>query len=107
MARVFAGAARAGAARAGAALVRWGGDEFLLILPRAGEWEAEAAARRLRDLAETGSAPVGFSGGVAAWRPGDTVRTLVERVDEAMYREKRRPMVGASAGRCYPPLSVA
>ena len=79
--------------------MRWGGDEFVLVLPRAGQKEAEAAARRLRDLAANGSAPVGFSVGIAAWRPGDTARALVGRADAAMYGEKREQVAGASATR--------
>jgi diguanylate cyclase (GGDEF)-like protein/PAS domain S-box-containing protein len=71
---------------------RWGGEEFLLLLPQVDGDEASHAAERLRDrIAAHPFAPAGpltISSGVATWRPGETRAALVARADAAMYRAK-------------------
>jgi diguanylate cyclase (GGDEF)-like protein len=82
--------------RKGDWIARWGGDEFVV-----GVWEAQGrGAQRVLDRVgrELRAAPltlVGgqevrltFSAGVAEWRPGDDVRGLFRRADEALYRAK-------------------
>lgn len=65
---------------------RWGGEEFLLVLPDADEALAIETAERLRlRLVDAG---VTASFGVAEIGPGDTVTSWVRRADDAMYVAK-------------------
>jgi diguanylate cyclase (GGDEF)-like protein/PAS domain S-box-containing protein len=68
--------------RAEEAVVRVGGDEFLVVLSDAGEKQAEQVAARLRDAAAL-SAPAPFSLGWAARRKG-------EKFEETMIRADRK-----------------
>ena len=75
---------------------RWGGDEFLLLLPAC---EATAASRIARTLAsavrsddtQAAAMPAGISisTGVAELRRTDRMADLVARADEDMYRSRR------------------
>jgi len=75
-------------------LARWGGDEFVILLP---ECEEAAAIRVLETIREqvattlgtSGGLPVSVSAGVAAYQPGDTMDTLLNRADERLYQAKR------------------
>lgn len=74
---------------------RWGGEEFVLLLPQTDLHEAAALAERLREAfahRETGPGegigPVTLSFGVTAWKPGDTRQRLLLRADQALYRAK-------------------
>ncbi|MDI7267569.1 MAG: diguanylate cyclase [Myxococcota bacterium] len=78
-------------------VTRYGGDEFVLILPETSAAIAEEIADRLRkaveSLAAAGAArPVSASFGVAAFDPGaapDCEETLLRRADAALYESKR------------------
>ena len=72
---------------------RWGGEEFLLVLP---ETEAEAAERLAERVRGTvgeesyeGVGRISVSLGVAELATGETVEALVKRADEALYRAKQ------------------
>ncbi len=72
--------------------VRWGGEEFLVVLPAATAQAAARLAERIRgavagNVTVDGRA-VTVSVGVAQARRSDTVASLVERADQAMYRAK-------------------
>lgn len=78
-------------------VVRFGGDEFLIVLPET-DGEAAAVLERLeRDkpseirVSESGSVPVAFSIGCSYWKPGggETVWQALERADSLMYEAKR------------------
>jgi len=71
---------------------RWGGEEFLLVLP---DTNLENAARLAEDLRLQISSlrispvpQVTASFGVTSYRSGDTVDTLVQRADDLMYEAK-------------------
>jgi len=75
---------------------RWGGEEFLLMLPSISSVDAMSAVERLRVSVETLSYPgypdlhITFSAGLAQAKPGETLEHLVERADEALYEAKRQ-----------------
>ncbi|MHC1702159.1 MAG: diguanylate cyclase [Humidesulfovibrio sp.] len=71
---------------------RFGGEEFLLVCPETELLVVSALAERLRteftstDFPLVG--PVTSSFGVAEFTQGDSVKSLVERADKALYRAK-------------------
>src|SRR5690606_19802547 len=78
-------------------LVRFGGDEFAVLLPGIAEVEALAVAERVRDAVSgstTGSTdslikiPVQISMGVAQLTKDGTFDSLLRAADEALYRAK-------------------
>lgn len=75
---------------------RYGGDEFLVILPQADEPGAQMLLERVRRrLAEQSKAgfppvPVELAAGIAVFpRDGQSKRDLISRADQAMYAHKR------------------
>jgi len=73
-------------------LGRWGGEEFLLILPGASPTTAQAVLTRVqtavRDSVLEGH-PVTCSAGLAAFRRGEVPADLLARADAGMYAAKR------------------
>lgn len=71
---------------------RWGGEEFLIILPETSLDLAVPVADRLRGSIENHRfsipEPVTVSVGVAAFRSGDTPHELIQRADAALYSAK-------------------
>jgi diguanylate cyclase (GGDEF)-like protein len=93
--RGFADAA-ADVVRAPDLMARWGGEEFLLIMPATDEAEGAACLQRLRQrLAATPFDDVApglcltFSAGVAACAGEDELDKAIDRADRAMYEAKR------------------
>ncbi len=78
-------------------VARWGGEEFLLVLPSATAEEAAGAAERIRASVEEAWLPRADGGevrftlsvGVAEATADSTLEDLVRRADEALYRAKR------------------
>lgn len=66
-------------------LVRWGGDEFALILPDCPLADAVPVAERIR---ETTPAAITCSAGLAEWDGVETHLSLVARADRALYEAK-------------------
>lgn len=87
-------------------LFRWGGEEFLVLLPACDGAEAERLAWELCQGMRSQPLPVGalcipitVSIGVAAWEPGESQQEVLARTDAALYRAKhagRDRVVGAS-----------
>jgi diguanylate cyclase (GGDEF)-like protein/PAS domain S-box-containing protein len=73
-------------------VARWGGEEFIIILPDTQREEAVAIAETLRrTIAQkhfTRGISLTCSLGVTGYRPDDTVDTLFTRIDKALYRAK-------------------
>lgn len=77
-------------------LARFGGEEFVVLLPQTGLEEAQQALTRLqRSLSEAlflhegKEVFVTFSAGVTAWRPGEELQPALERADQGLYEAKR------------------
>lgn len=97
--------AMGGQLRAVDEIARWGGEEFLVLLPGTGTAEALVAMNRLQQhLAEAppdglpGGLRISFSAGVTEIGPQDTVDAAVERADQAMYRAKTSGRARCVAG---------
>jgi diguanylate cyclase (GGDEF)-like protein/PAS domain S-box-containing protein len=71
--------------REGDTILRFGGEEFLVVLPDCGPADATEIVERLRAATPEGQT---CSAGLALWRPGESVDDLVARADEALYRAK-------------------
>ena len=84
------------ALRDGDILARWGGEEFLLLLPACDLDSALRVAQRLRELTVKMAVPLPQGGsmsftvsiGVAALREGESASQALERSDAALYRAK-------------------
>jgi diguanylate cyclase len=79
---------------------RDGGEEFLVALPEQPLARAEDLAQQIRSRVEKGKirrrqtdepiAGITISGGVATWREGDTLQSLLSRADQALYASKEQ-----------------
>jgi diguanylate cyclase len=84
--------------REGDTVIRYGGEEFAIILPMADQDAAKAVAERVRRVFEAkkltiretnqkvGQLTASF--GVAQYRPGDDIEALVQRADAKLYDAK-------------------
>ena len=70
---------------------RYGGDEFVLLLPHTSGAEAQVLVDRLRRaVSQALAGAVGFSAGIAEYSPGMESRDFMEAADRLMYRAKRK-----------------
>ena len=77
--------------RAGQSMGRYGGEEFLLLLPGTELADACTALERVRATLEPHEGiSYTFSAGVAQARPQETVDAVLERADRALYLSKDR-----------------
>lgn len=73
---------------------RWGGEEFVILMPHVGLNQAHQALDRLRlrlsELPMGEQAPLfmTLSAGVALWMPDEALEHWLERADQAMYAAK-------------------
>jgi diguanylate cyclase (GGDEF)-like protein/PAS domain S-box-containing protein len=71
---------------------RWGGEEFMVLLPQTGLSTAKDVAEKLRQTIAShqfnklGSITASF--GVVEFAPHEKAKSLAQRVDEALYRAK-------------------
>lgn len=74
-------------------LARWGGEEFVIVMPQTPVQEASAVAERLRAVLSGVTWPAGLavtaSWGVAQALAPDELDGALRHADEAMYRAKR------------------
>lgn len=73
-------------------IARWGGEEFILLLPYTNVQGAVTLAEKLRgiisDIEFSGVSSISASFGVTEYNPGDTNVDLITRADQALYRSK-------------------
>jgi diguanylate cyclase (GGDEF)-like protein len=74
---------------------RWGGEEFLILLPNTAQADAFEQAERLRQLLDSDALTieryphrVTASFGVSEFAPGESVEYLLKRADVALYQAK-------------------
>ena len=76
-------------------VARWGGEEFVVLIPNGGEAMARLYAESVRTAAEAmehdclNGEAVTLSLGITEWRPGDTLRMACGRADTALYEAKQ------------------
>jgi diguanylate cyclase len=81
--------------RAGDTVARWGGEEFIVLLPGAGLGDARSVAEMLRSHVATlrvpqgpWATPVTMTLGVAVMVDGTRVEDVIRQADQALYRGK-------------------
>jgi len=84
------------ACRASDVVGRYGGEEFLLLLPETGAADAVTTADKLRRVLSEHAVnidgldiPITASVGVAEWNPGMARSDLYEAADQALYKAKQ------------------
>lgn len=74
-------------------LGRWGGEEFILLLPHLNKKDAMSIAEKLRKIVANHSfkdiPQITTSVGVTTYAPDDTKEHLLKRVDNALYKAKK------------------
>jgi diguanylate cyclase (GGDEF)-like protein len=74
-------------------LCRWGGEEFLILMPHTDKQQAEQLAEKLRELVAKAALleqqSISASFGIAQLAPGELLRDLVRNADAALYRAKQ------------------
>jgi diguanylate cyclase len=85
-----------GSLRPSDVLARFGGEEFVVLLPGTTVLEAQQTLGRVQRALSAGlfmhdnrSVLVTFSAGVTAVQPGERIEQALERADEALYEAKR------------------
>jgi diguanylate cyclase (GGDEF)-like protein len=73
-------------------LCRWGGEEFMILLPESdltsGRLKADHLRMQIKNRAFHNDIRITSSFGVTAFYPHDSPKTMLERVDAALYRAK-------------------
>ncbi len=72
---------------------RWGGEEFLVLMPDSTQYAAGQLAEKLREATADhvfpGIGAITCSFGVAQYQGGQSISDFVERADSALYQAKR------------------
>jgi diguanylate cyclase (GGDEF)-like protein len=80
--------------RAADLIARFGGDEFIVILPETSKEEASVVADRLKQAVarqKVGEFPLGITIGAASFHPDISPKALLEEADRDLYRQKLLP----------------
>ncbi|MBU0589402.1 MAG: GGDEF domain-containing protein [Gammaproteobacteria bacterium] len=93
-------------------LARWGGEEFVLLMPNADLKEAMVVAQRLRQKVEdtpvachTGEVSCTVSGGLTLIQAHEPLNQAFARADRALYRSKREGRNRVSAEQVSEPVA--
>jgi diguanylate cyclase (GGDEF)-like protein len=78
-------------------VLRYGGDEFVCILPGANITDAEARFDVVQAALLSGRVPVSVTVGLAEWRSGEDTDDLLARADAALYEKRRNARSGEPA----------
>jgi diguanylate cyclase (GGDEF)-like protein/PAS domain S-box-containing protein len=72
--------------------IRWGGEEFLLLLPHTADPLpiGEKIRKLINAISIDGYGPLSVSVGATTYREGDTIDSMVRRADSALYSAKRK-----------------
>ncbi len=76
--------------REGDVLVRWGGDEFLIIVPRTRAWSAIKIIKRIKESSLRLNPPVKFSFGIVEKQDNEDIFLLAQRASKVMQKMKGR-----------------
>jgi diguanylate cyclase (GGDEF)-like protein len=76
---------------------RYGGEEFIILLPHTDLLSARVVAERLRKMVENAEMKdsagntfcITVSQGISSWEAGDDAHALISRADEALYQAKK------------------
>jgi diguanylate cyclase len=76
-------------------VARWGGEEFLILMPNTSTEQGQLPLERLRSALAMASVAASvpelrasFSAGLTAYRAGDAMAEVIERADKALYQAK-------------------
>ncbi len=72
--------------------IRWGGEEFLILLPHTADPfpVGEKIRRLVNAISIDGYGPLSVSVGATTYREGDTIDSMIQRADSALYSAKRK-----------------
>jgi diguanylate cyclase (GGDEF)-like protein/PAS domain S-box-containing protein len=72
--------------------IRWGGEEFLLLVPHTADplRVGEKIRKLINAISIDGYGPLSVSIGATTYREGDTIDSMVQRADSALYSAKRK-----------------
>lgn len=73
---------------------RWGGEEFMILMPNVTIADAKSIAEKLRKVVETTNIKIidslTASFGVTNFNSGDTMESFIKRADKALYQAKNK-----------------
>ena len=69
-------------------VIRWGGDEFVCVLPDATREEAERTLADIEQHVRDRTSGRSVSSGLASLETGDSAAALVDRADQALYARR-------------------
>lgn len=82
-------------------IARFGGDEFIILLPATDLEGAKDVADRLKSVVASRiflGMPLSLSVGLAQFRPGMSLEQMLEKADRELYRQKRQYMARLKGG---------
>ena len=76
---------------------KWGGDEFITILPRTSSADAKKIVKRIQPLCKKGSTaeiPLSISFGISTKKsPKESINSVIKKAEKRMYENKRNRLV--------------